>query len=307
MSTPTVMVSSTFYDLSQVREELREFLQDEVGYRPLLSEHPSFPIDPDADTIENCKRRVEQDADILVLIVGGRYGYVDEATDKSVTNLEYLAARAKGIPIYAIVDRGVLAVLSAWESSPEVDFSRTVDNPRLFEFVRQVRYVDSVWTLPFGSVQDIVGALRVQFAHLTADGLRWRKRLQGTPLRELRGLQGEALRLALEKPKEREYLLFGRVLYDEIESSDDLLRDHKLGILIGTGELTPRDAGIGWWISAVISDLENTVHAADILINNALPQALRPLRPHGDVKELTFVAQRLAAVQTGTSRLLPSS
>lgn len=79
MSTPTVMVSSTFYDLSQVREELRKFLQDEVGYRPLLSEHPSFPIDPDADTIENCKRRVEQDADILVLIVGGRYGYVDAA------------------------------------------------------------------------------------------------------------------------------------------------------------------------------------------------------------------------------------
>jgi hypothetical protein len=103
MSTPEVMVSSTFYDLAQVRADLLDFLQNEVGYRPLLSEHASFPIDPDADTVENCKRRVERDADIFVLIIGGRYGYVDEATDKSVTNLEYLAARAKGIPIYAFV------------------------------------------------------------------------------------------------------------------------------------------------------------------------------------------------------------
>lgn len=88
MSTPAVMVSSTFYDLAQVRTDLLDFLQNEVGYRPLLSEHTSFPIDPDADTVENCKRRVERDADIFVLIIGGRYGYVDEATDKSVTNLE---------------------------------------------------------------------------------------------------------------------------------------------------------------------------------------------------------------------------
>jgi hypothetical protein len=48
---PTVLVSSTFYDLRQVREDLRCFIEDQLGYRPLLSEHPSFPIDPDVDTI----------------------------------------------------------------------------------------------------------------------------------------------------------------------------------------------------------------------------------------------------------------
>lgn len=289
------MVSSTFYDLSQVREELRGFLQDEVGYRPLLSEHPSFPIDPDADTIENCKRRVEQDADILVLIVGGRYGYVDEATDKSVTNLEYLAARAKGIPVYAFVDRGVLAVLPAWENSPEVDFSRTVDNPRLFEFVKQVRYVDSVWMLPFGSVQDIVGALRVQFAHLTSDGLQWRRRLQGTPLRELRGLNGKALRLALEKPDGWEYLLFGRVLCDEIEASEDLIREHEMGILLGPGEQA-LERDMAHWLGRQIQELRMTYTAADVLINVGLPKAWGAPGTAGDVTEIVFVARRLGAV-----------
>src|SRR5215212_5539692 len=236
VNAPAVTVSSTFYDLAQIRADLLDFLQDEIGYRPLLSEYPSFPIDPDLDTIENCRRRVEQDADILVLIIGGRYGYVDEASDKSVTNLEYLEARAKGIPIYAFVDRTVTAVLPIWKSNPDADYSGRVDSVRLFEFVQQVRSEHRVWTQEFGRAQDIVAALRVQLAHLTADGLRWRLRLQGRTQRELKGLRGEALRLALERPEVWETRLFGQVLSDEIEASEDLLREHRLGILLGPSE-----------------------------------------------------------------------
>ena len=35
---PAVMVSSTFYDLRQIRADLMDFIQDDLGYRPLLSE-----------------------------------------------------------------------------------------------------------------------------------------------------------------------------------------------------------------------------------------------------------------------------
>ena len=75
-SAPTVMVSSTFYDLKQIvgADLALAFISDELGYSALLSELPSFPVDPDLDTIENCRRRVERNADILVLVVGGRYG-----------------------------------------------------------------------------------------------------------------------------------------------------------------------------------------------------------------------------------------
>ena len=57
-SAPAVMVSSTFYDLRQVRADLADFLGKTLGYTPLLSELDSFPIDPGIDTIENCRRRV---------------------------------------------------------------------------------------------------------------------------------------------------------------------------------------------------------------------------------------------------------
>src|SRR4051794_26361281 len=104
---PGVMVSSTFYDLKQVRLDLTRFIADDLGYTPLLSELPSFPVDPDLDTIENCRARVERDADIFVLIVGARYGSIDSATLKSVTNLEFLSARQKGIPIFAFIEKGI--------------------------------------------------------------------------------------------------------------------------------------------------------------------------------------------------------
>ena len=87
---PTVMVSSTLYDLRQLRQDLTSFLQDSLGYRALLSELPSFPVSPDLDTTENCRRRVEEDADVLLLVVGGRYGSIDDRSGKSITNLEVL-------------------------------------------------------------------------------------------------------------------------------------------------------------------------------------------------------------------------
>jgi len=104
----------------------------------LASELPSFPIDPTTDTIENCRLRVDNEADIFILIIGGRYGYISENHGKSVTNLEYLAARAKGIPIYVFVERRVLAVLPTWKDNPDADFSGTVDTPELFVFIEQV-------------------------------------------------------------------------------------------------------------------------------------------------------------------------
>ncbi len=170
-SAPQVMISSTFYDLRQVRADLMRFIADEAGCTPLVSEEASFPVDPDLDAIENCRRRVEEEADILVLVMGGRYGSVDSKSARSVTNLEYLAAKAKGIPIYAFVLKDVLGLLPIWKKNPDADFSSAVDDPRIFDFIDQVRGIDAVWTVGFDLAQDIVGALRHRFAELMTEGL----------------------------------------------------------------------------------------------------------------------------------------
>ena len=130
---PSVFVSSTCYDLAQVRQDLRLFFES-LGMVPILSEFPSFPVDPNLDAIENCLVGVKEKADIFVLVVGGRYGSETE-NGKSVTNLEYLEAKAKGIPRYVFVQKHILTAYSDWQKNRSGDFSKIVDSSKLFEFV----------------------------------------------------------------------------------------------------------------------------------------------------------------------------
>lgn len=233
-SAPNVMVSSTFYDLRQIRANLAGLIANELGYVPLLSELSSFPIDPDLNTIENCRARVERDANIFVLIIGGRYGSIDDQTEKSITNLEFLTARQKGIPTYAFVDKGVLAVVPTWKRNPTADFSDTVDTPRVFEFIEYVRSQERVWTFPFEIAQDITSTLRQQLAFLFSDSLKIRLRLSGGGLPSyFESLGAKALRLALEKPAGWEYLLFLQSWCDEVERHSDSIREYKTGLTLG--------------------------------------------------------------------------
>lgn len=290
---PAVMVSSTFFDLRQIRADLAQFIEKEMGYRGLLSEFASFPIDPDADTVENCCRRVEQDADIMVLVIGGRYGFVDQASSKSVTNLEYLRARAKGIPIYAFVEKSVLTLLPVWERNPTVDLSHAVTDVRLFEFIRQVRSIDRVWTHEFEYAQEIVSTLRRQFAYLMREGLQNRMRFSNQP--ELRNLHGKSLRIALEKPEAWEYRLFAQALIDEMEAVADLRLEYKLGFAVGFGDQVGKEEAPNW-VLARLKELEMSSHALSSLLNVTLQEALGPPGVPGNLEAIVFVARKIGAV-----------
>lgn len=134
---PTVFVSSTCYDLKQIREDLKEFFDENYGFHTILSEFNSFPIDPCVGTFENCLSNVDRIAEIFILIVGTRYGYETDQ-GKSITNLEYLHAKAKGIPIYVFVSKQLYNNLPLWRTNKDGDFSSIVDNPKIFEFVSEI-------------------------------------------------------------------------------------------------------------------------------------------------------------------------
>jgi hypothetical protein len=50
---PSVFVSSTCYDLNQVRLDLKRFIEG-LGYEAVVSEHPAFPVNPQVGTVINC-------------------------------------------------------------------------------------------------------------------------------------------------------------------------------------------------------------------------------------------------------------
>ena len=272
---PAVFVSSTCYDLKQIRQDIRDFIEDDLGYEAILSEYDSFPIDPDKDTINNCLRVVEQRADIMVLIVGGRYGYITDHGNKSITNLEYLRAKSKGIPIFVFVDRKVIDILPIWKKNKTADFSNVVDSSKIFEFVDLLRNKDSNWVHEFNTGKDIKNCLKKQLAYLVNDSLYLRRRLnkEGVSFKILQ-YSGKVFELSIEKPDFWEYLLFAAALKDNIEKLDDLRYDMKYGISFEKTVQYSEPQEILDFVELKCNELINRSRLLGIVINKAFQEAI---------------------------------
>lgn len=292
---PSVFVSSTCYDLSQVRTDIKLFIEG-LGYEPILSEYDSFPIDPNINTLDNCLRVVQERADIFVLIVGGRYGSQIN-NDKSITNMEYLRAKAKGIPIYVFVNKSVLDILKIWRSNPDGDFSSVVDSHKLFEFVETLRGIDNVWVYGFDNAQDINYTLKQQFAYLFNDGLLIRRQIKNSNFsNKILQLKGEAFRLVIEKPEAWEYKLFAQVFSDGIEESTDLRRDLKYNISINESKLLSEVKDIISWIQIKINDLLTLSEGLGSLINNVMQEAVGLPGEPGDAEHIVYAAEKIVQI-----------
>jgi len=292
---PSVFVSSTCYDLAQVRHDLRIFIES-MGMIPVLSEFNSFPIDPNLDAIGNCLSCVKDRADIFVLVVGGRYGSQTK-TGKSVTNLEYLEAKSKGIPRYVFVQKEILTTLPIWQNNKTADFSSLVDSPNLFEFVESLRDPKENWIFPFNSAQDIADTLRRQLAFLFVEALSLRHKVIRTGLPKiLDGLSGSALMMTVQKPFAWEYRLFSQVLSDEIYESSGIKKDLNYGLMLGQTVQLHDVSRLSEWIHAKMDNLSFFIAALENIVNVAFPQAVGAPGEPGDVEEIVYVARRFGQV-----------
>ncbi len=296
---PNVFVSSTMYDLSELRAQLGQFIE-RLGWHPVMSEYDSFPIDPDQTTVENCRRNVRENADVFVMVVGARYGSVDAEADRSVTNLEFLEAKARGVPTYVFVSRDILAQSRVWKANPESDFSGIVDTPRIFEFIESFRDGGGVWTYPFDSAKDIVSTLGNQFAYLVQDALELRQMAQGKD--ELLGeLEGRALTLALRRDDYWEVKLFGTVLEEELDRRATFRREIEHGL--ASDDVTYIDlVEIVPWSLDRIRECKRFAATASTILNEYLPQALGEEGEPGNPTELAEVARRLAQLWEDCAR-----
>ena len=109
MSKTHIFVSSTCYDLKVIREEIINCII-ELGHEPMLSEYPSFPVSPEKNTIENCKKVIRENTDIFILIIGGKRGSLDPVSSRPITNIEYDAAINNGIDAFIFIELLFLAI-----------------------------------------------------------------------------------------------------------------------------------------------------------------------------------------------------
>jgi len=116
MARPRIFISSTYYDLKHLRSSLENFV-DSLGYESILSEKGNIAYTPEIPLDESCYREV-QNADLFILIIGGRYGSETSKHQKkpnrgfferyeSITKSEYASAILRDIPTYILIESNV--------------------------------------------------------------------------------------------------------------------------------------------------------------------------------------------------------
>ena len=168
MAKPRVFVSSTFYDLRYVREDIDRFLK-EIGYEPVRHETGGVPYGKEKPLEDYAYKEVER-CDIIVCIIGGRFG--TESTDRSgtsITQKELLRAIERGIQVFIFVEKGVANEYQTYilnKENTDIKY-RHVDDVRVYKFIEELYTLPSNNPItPFESSKDIIDFLRTQFAGL---------------------------------------------------------------------------------------------------------------------------------------------
>ena len=141
MAKPRIFISSTFYDLRQIRAELDKFIRG-LGYEPVRNEKGDIPYGKEDDLQEYCYKEIEN-IDILVSIIGNRYGsqaIVDEKEKEySVSMRELKTAYEKNKHVFIFIEKSVLTEYETYLLNKETDviIYNYVDNSSISRFIQE--------------------------------------------------------------------------------------------------------------------------------------------------------------------------
>jgi len=166
-----IFVSSTCYDLIDLRAELREHLLS-MGLVPILSDAEDFRVETSQNSIETCLVRLRE-SNIVLMILDSRYGpsLGPDFGNVSATHLEYIEARKLGKPIHVFVRDRVRGAMETWKKAADKtgDFLpvKSKDAANLFPWIVQHEKLaaaveHSNWTHTFASSVDLRAKVSVQ-------------------------------------------------------------------------------------------------------------------------------------------------
>ncbi|HHH2041938.1 TPA: DUF4062 domain-containing protein, partial [Yersinia enterocolitica] len=181
MAKPRIFVSSTYYDFKHIRSSLELFIRN-MGYDPILSENGNIAYVSDMPLDESCYKEANL-ADMLILIIGGRYGSevsnarkIGGGDDKdfyshyeSVTKKEFETAFSANIPIYILIQSDVYSEYKTYVNNEEnntICYAH-VESINVFKFIKDVlTKAKNNPTLSFERFSQIESWLKEQWAGL---------------------------------------------------------------------------------------------------------------------------------------------
>jgi len=179
MARPRVFISSTFYDLRQIRADLDRFISDQ-GFDAVANERGDISYGSEESLEEYCYKEIDN-CDIVVAIIGGRFGTESSQDKKSISQIEIRTAVQLGRQLYIFIDSDVYGELKTYKLNKDNDkiAYAHADDPRIFEFIEEMeRQKSNNVIFPFREGSDIIRLLREQWAGLFQRLLRATSRQQ---------------------------------------------------------------------------------------------------------------------------------
>jgi hypothetical protein len=166
MAKPRIFISSTFYDLRQVRSDLNMFIEN-LGYETVRNEEGDIPYGKDEALEEYCYKEIKS-IDVLVSIIGGRFGSESRRNNSSISQIELRTALKEGKQVYTFVDKNVLSEYETFLLNKESEVQyKYVDDKRIYKFIEEIKGLNSNNNIKgFETASDITKYLKEQFAGL---------------------------------------------------------------------------------------------------------------------------------------------
>lgn len=167
MAKPRIFISSTYYDLRVIRADLERFLK-ELGYEPVLFERGHVPYGREEALEEYCYREISN-CDIVITVIGGKYGSQSKDHKNSITQKELRTAIELGKQIYVFVEKAVLGEYRTFLVNRDVAGFRpvAVNDPKIYTFIEEVYGLSAGNPVEgFETSDDIVRFLKEQWAGL---------------------------------------------------------------------------------------------------------------------------------------------
>ena len=170
-SLPKVFLSSTIYDLRDLRDAVQTALRKE-GYTVLASEDGSIPVDSSKHSYDVCLQAAKT-CDCLVAVIDGRFGGTMPDGKTSITQAEVETALADGKQVYVFVRQGVWDAKEIYTAHAKAGHSfvktKIVDDERVFQVIEVIRKrATGNWIFQFNKPSDLIATVLFQIQSFQA-------------------------------------------------------------------------------------------------------------------------------------------
>lgn len=301
MAKPRIFISSTFFDLRQVRADLEKFIK-EMGYESVRNETGAIPYGKDLKLEEYCYREISG-IDILVGIIGGRFGSESKKQNYSVTQAEIKTALDQNKNVYLFLEKTVHSEYQTYllnKDTKNIQY-KYADDIRIYKFIEEI------YSLPknnvihsFETAQDIIQFLREQWSGLLKDLLvqeHNRKEVESisNKVNELNEVANtlqtylENVLQSVNKESSTELISKEKERLEHYQLTQKISKVPYIGHLIDTHNLTIDQVIESLKISSSLSELKHTLSKQTTLGNDGSPSSFGCVFRRGSLDDINKV------------------